>query len=278
MPARPARVDLLLMCPLVAALLLAGCSGPDPAPVSGLNSPTYADTHVHAVERPKPDGPIHLATHHGLWLQGFDGSLSRVGPTIDLMGYAVQSPDHVIASGHPGDGVNLPEPVGLIESTDGGRTWSQTSRGGVSDFHLLSTSDEVTIGYDGALRHSSDLRTWQEGSTPDSIIDLALNPETHEVISTGEDGVWRSTDLGQTWTPWTPAPDLVLLDWVDGSTVVGLTYQGEITMSTDTGATWTTRDTVTGPIQAMSAAPLPDGAVEVLIATNTQVEVHAFSR
>lgn len=260
---------------LLASTFITGCASPQPEPVGGAMS--YTDTHVHAVERPEPDGPIHLATHHGLWIQGSDGSLSLVGPMIDLMGYAVLGPEHFIASGHPGPGVDLPEPVGLIESTDGGRTWSQTSRGGVSDFHLLTTSDEVTIGYDGALRRSTDLHTWQEGTTPESVIDLAINPETHEVIATGDGGVLHSTDLGQTWAPWTAAPDLVLLDWVDGSTVIGLTDQGDVAVSTDAGAVWKTHARVPGPVQAMSAGRGLDGGVEVLIATDTEVDVLVFS-
>lgn len=256
---------------LLASTFIAGCASPQPEPVGGAMS--YTDTHVHAVARPEPDGPIHLATHHGLWTQESGGSLSQVGPMIDLMGYAVLGPEHFIASGHPGPGVDLPEPVGLIESTDGGRTWSQTSRGGVSDFHLLTTSEEVTIGYDGALRRSTDLHTWQKGTTPESVIDLAINPDTHEVIATGDGGVLHSTDLGQTWAPWTAAPDLVLLDWVDGSTVVGLTDQGDVTVSTDAGAVWKTHARVPGPVQAMSAGRGLDGGVEVLIATDTEVEV-----
>jgi len=34
----------------------------------------------------------------------------------------VAEPDHFYASGHPGEGADLPDPVGLIEATDAGRT------------------------------------------------------------------------------------------------------------------------------------------------------------
>ena len=56
------------------------------------------------------------------------------------MGFTVAGPGHYYASGHPGTATDLPQPVGLIESRDGGRTWAVLSRGGQSDFHALTTS------------------------------------------------------------------------------------------------------------------------------------------
>jgi hypothetical protein len=41
------------------------------------------------------------------------------------------------ASGHPGEGADLPTPLGLIKSVDGGKTWEQLARQGESDFHAL---------------------------------------------------------------------------------------------------------------------------------------------
>ncbi len=47
---------------------------------------------------------------------------------IDLMGFTVAGPGRYLASGHPGLHVDLPQPVGLIETTDGGVTWTPVSR------------------------------------------------------------------------------------------------------------------------------------------------------
>lgn len=54
------------------------------------------------------------------------------------MGFSVAGPDHFYASGHPGQGIDLPNPVGLIESRDGGMTWAPLSRQGDSDFYALT--------------------------------------------------------------------------------------------------------------------------------------------
>src|SRR5512146_2926265 len=94
-------------------------------------------SHVHGVDVNPADGTVYLATHDGLFRYGGSGP-QRVGPVIDLMGFAVVGPDHFYASGHPGEGADLPDPVGLIESTDAGRTWRALSRQGKSDFHTVA--------------------------------------------------------------------------------------------------------------------------------------------
>ena len=117
--------------------------------------------HVHGVAVTPADDKLYLATHDGLFRYDATGP-TRVGPVIDLMGFAVAGPDHFYASGHPGAGVDLPEPVGLIESRDGGRTWTARSRQGESDFHALVTSDAGIVGFDGTLRATENGTTWRE--------------------------------------------------------------------------------------------------------------------
>src|SRR5450756_1242855 len=68
-----------------------------------------------------------------------------------LDGFSVAGPGHFYASGHPGDGVDLPAPVGLMETRDAGKTWSVRSLGGESDFHALTSSSKGMLGYGGVL-------------------------------------------------------------------------------------------------------------------------------
>src|SRR5450756_333301 len=77
-----------------------------------------------------------------------------------LDGFSVAGPGHFYASGHPGDGVDLPAPVGLMETTNAGKTWKVRSLGGESDFHALTSSSKGVLGYDGALRSTADGKTW----------------------------------------------------------------------------------------------------------------------
>ncbi len=64
-----------------------------------------------------------LATHEGL----FDVTSKpavKIGPTNDLMGFtAAKEQGLFYASGHPGKDSALPNPVGLIKTSDGGATF-----------------------------------------------------------------------------------------------------------------------------------------------------------
>ncbi len=253
-------------------VLLAGCSGTPDATTSGTSASSglaIADTHVHAIERAGPNGPVLLATHDGLWVAG-GNDLSLVGPRIDLMGFSVLDATTYRASGHPGPGVDLDEPVGLIETSDAGRTWSALSRAGESDFHLLEVNDSITVGFDGALRSSTDGKSWQDGRAPEGLVDLALQPAGRNVLASAADGLLRSQDQGATWSPVPSAPPLVLVDWVDESTVLGISNDGGVHTSTDGGSTWEERDRLDSAIQAMSAGRTPEGDIELLIAEEAE--------
>lgn len=255
-------------------VLVAGCSSTPERLAS--QEPTgsglaIADTHVHAIERAGPSGGILLATHDGLW--AVDGNqLSQVGPQIDLMGFTVLNESTYQASGHPGPGVELAEPVGLIETNDAGRTWSALSRAGESDFHLLDGNDTVTVGFDGTVRSSTDGQTWQDGATPEDLIDLALRPAGGELLASTASGLQRSPEAGNGWEPVPSAPPLVLLDWADQDTVVGISDTGAVHVSTDGGATWQDREQLDLAIQAMSAQRTPEGDIELLIAGENDVQ------
>jgi photosystem II stability/assembly factor-like uncharacterized protein len=234
----------------------------DGVPTEGAALPS---PHVHAVAIDPADGRVLLATHEGLFRYDDAGS-TRVGPVIDLMGFTVAGPGHFYASGHPGPGVDLPQPVGLIESTDGGQSWSPVSRQGQSDFHALTASSAGVIGFDGAaLLATSDGRRWRELHPPVAPYALAAAPDGAVLLATAASGPVRSTDAGATWAPVEGAPLLQVVDWAEGQTVAGVTPEGTIAVSDDAGATWTERAGVGGPPQAVAASPLPDGSLRVLV-------------
>lgn len=270
-PVRPRALVRRGHAALGAALglvLLAGCSGtPDPSSSGGSASSglAIADTHVHAIERAGPTGGILLATHDGLWVE--DGSqLRQVGPRIDLMSFSVVDGTTYRASGHPGPDVDLPQPVGLIETRDAGQTWSALSREGESDFHLLEVTDTITVGFDGALRSSADGQTWRIAQTPEGLIDLALRPDGQDLLASTADGLLLSQDRGTYWDPVRSAPPMVLLDWADKDTVVGISDAGAVHVSTDGGSTWEEREQLDSAIQAMSTSRTREGGIELLVA------------
>ena len=272
------RRSLVLGGPgLLGTGALAACASPaqTPAPAEA-SSPGTAITHVHAITRDTVTGggagagTILLATHEGLFhLQ--DGELTQMGPVVDLMGFTVTPEGRYLASGHPGPGTDLPEPVGLIESTDQGQTWQVLSRGGESDFHALAAGPTGVLGFDGQLRASSNGRTWDILEIPSAPAALAINPDTGIILATTQDGVLRSTDNGATWNTLDTPQLISLIAWADENTIVGAGIDGHLLTSTDAGDTWTASDQPVGEITALGASITADGEIEVLMVADSTV-------
>jgi photosystem II stability/assembly factor-like uncharacterized protein len=243
-PAPPSRraAVFLAAAGTVLVTFLSGCSSPESEPTSAAEAEagTLPSGHVHGVAFHPANDALLLATHEGLVEVGEGGELTPVGPVIDLMGFAVAG-DRYLASGHPGLHVDLPQPVGLIESTDGGRTWAVLSRSGQSDFHALTVNGAGgVLGYDGSLLRSTDGRAWEQLDIPAEPHTLAAAPDGTAVLATTQQGLLRSTDAGSSWSAVGGAPLLQVVDWADddGTTAVGVDPSGTVWTSTDGGGTW----------------------------------------
>jgi hypothetical protein len=258
------------------AVGLAGCSASTTATSAG--GSTAADgrlpvTHIHGVGTDAEDGALYLATHDGLFEVGEDGRSTRIGPVIDLMGFAVSGPDHFLASGHPGPGVDLPQPVGLIESTDGGATWVPVSRQGISDFHTLTSSNRGVLGYDGSLWRSTNGKEWEQLVIPSPPATLATSPDGQLVLATTEPGLLRSTDGGSSWSQVQSAPLLQVVDWApDGAGLVGVTPGGELWTSADSGETWQEGPRLGSAPQAVDVSGSGEAARVVVVTTEALLE------
>lgn len=210
--------------------------------------------HVHGMGVNPADGKLYLGTHGGTLV--LDGKAFRTvgSSTVDLMGFAVGGPDHFYASGHPGPQDKLPDPVGLIESTDAGRTWKARSLGGQSDFHTLAAADGAVYGYDGTVKSSTDERTWVTGATDVAPASLAVDPQAaRTVLATTEHGPVRSVDGGKTFTHLDGAPLLVFLAWTSPDAMWGVDPEGGVHLSSDRGTNWQARGSAGGPPAAFTA-------------------------
>lgn len=263
---------------LTLGALLAGCAStaasPGPAAAGGVAPHTETTSglpspHVHGVAVNPGDGRVYLATHQGLFRYDDTGP-QLIGPVIDLMGFTVAGPDRFYASGHPGPGTDLPEPVGLLESVDGGVRWAPLSRQGSSDFHTLTASTAGIVGFDGQLRASTDGKTWVDLAGVDAPWTLAAAPAGAAVLATSPEGLHRSTDTGRTWTSSPTAPPLAVVTWADDQIAVGVTATGQVHVSTDAGLTWQASG-VTGQPQAVAATSTGGGDLRILVVTASQL-------
>jgi photosystem II stability/assembly factor-like uncharacterized protein len=268
---RTARAVRPVLTAAASVALLSGCAfdaAPAADPSSVERSSTLPTAHVHGVAIDPADGALLLATHEGLIQVGDDGQLIAVGPVIDLMGFTVTGPGHYLASGHPGLRTDLPQPVGLIETIDGGETWTPLSRAGESDFHALTALGEAgVLGYDGALRRSPDGRSWELLSIPAEPHTLASAPDGGTVLATTAQGLLRSTDAGTTWTAVDGAPLLQVAAWADASTALGVDPAGTVWTSTDAAGTWQRAADLGAAPHAVAATPA-DGTVRVAVVTD----------
>lgn len=264
---RRTRRTTLAVAAVVGAL--ASCSAPaidqtDRAAQSPSEQGVPSD-HVHGVAFNPADDKVYLATHDGLFRYDDTGPV-RVGPVIDLMGFTMAGPDHFYASGHPGPGVDMANPVGLIESTDAGETWSTLSREGQTDFHTLTASAAGVTGSDGtAVLNTTDGQAWTSLSPPVATFALAASPDGTTLLTTSQSGPARSTDGGKTWALVPEAPLLQLTFFADDQTVVDVAPDGNMFLSTDAGTTWAAKGTVSEAPEAVTARNQPDGQLEILV-------------
>lgn len=225
----------------VFVLTLAGCAGngSDPRPAPDLSAapllPPTQHVHALAIDADRP-GAVLMATHEGLFVVTPEGH-ERVGPVIDLMGFSVVGPGRYVASGHPGAGVDMPDPVGLIESTDAGRTWTARSRAGESDFHAVAGWGAGVLAVGRGLERTDDLETWSTLDRAPDVFDVST-PDGRDVIVTNENGPQRSLDGGATWSELAGAPVLQLVEHSRPGVAAGVTPEGVVYVTEDGGGSW----------------------------------------
>lgn len=271
-PQRGAKMAVLT----ASLLVLTACSPQVPqgsdtseSSESATSAQGYPTGHIHGMS--VNSNRVLLATHDGL----FDVSESpaiQIGPTIDLMGFTTAGNGEFYASGHPGPGSDLPNPVGLIRSTDQGQTWQPLARQGESDFHALAATDGGIVGFDGQLRISADGTTWESVDEQLPAFNLAATPRDSIVLATTEDGLQRSTDNGATWAAVPSAPLLMLTALSEGK-AAGITPEGRIYTSSDAGLTWVEQGAVPGEAAAIATHMLDDSTLRIWVATEDSVQV-----
>ena len=241
----------------VLALVVAGNE-------SGTGRPPSAGerlAHVHGLGINPANGDLYAATHFGLFRVPTKGRAERVGKLVqDTMGFTVVGPDHFLASGHPDlDDTRLREPgrpplLGLIASTDGGRSWDPMSLLGEADFHSLVAAHGNVYGYDstgGRFMVSPDGTRWETRARL-GMGDFAVDPDDADhLVAMTERGLAESGDGGRSWDQM-EGPRLAFLSWGAGQGLWGVSPAGETYRRT--GRRWEPRAALAGEPQALLVA------------------------
>jgi len=222
----------------------------------GDTSHPVALTHVHGLGINPADGTLYVATHDGLYQIPADGQARLVGSgRQDTMGFTIAGPNQFLASGHPAPGQGGPPHLGLIESGDGGVTWTTRSLAGTADFHALRFGHDTVYGYNsttGQLITSTDKVNWQTRASL-SLRDFDLSPtDPQTLLATTQTGLQRSTDGGTTWVS-AGGPPILLLAWETADRLWGVTNFGDVLRSADGGSSWTPSGKLSGQVAAFAA-------------------------
>jgi hypothetical protein len=171
--------------------------------------------HLHGVAFDPFDARVvYVATHTGLarWEEGKGWSM--VGEEFpDLMGFSAHPRERgvMVASGHPPPRPGAVNPVGVVVSRDGGRTWKPLALQGQVDFHAMTVSradGQTVYGWSGGplrglLKVSLADGTWRriDARGLDGVLTLSAHPLERETLLAGTPtGLLRSRDGGRTWS------------------------------------------------------------------------------
>ncbi|MCX2966176.1 MULTISPECIES: F510_1955 family glycosylhydrolase [Mycobacteriales] len=250
-----------VLVPVAAVAVLAGCATgeqstttTEPAAVSEVPGVALepALDHLHGLHLDS-GGVVLAGTHTGLVEIADNGRTTRVGVSDDdFMGLTgAPGTDRLFASGHPGASSSAPNPLGLIDSTDGGHTWIPKSLSGEVDFHALATDGELLVGFDGVtglLTSTDGGSSWTAGAP---VAAAALAVTDAGVWATTTAGLQHSIDGGLTFAVVPDAPPLALLSAAPDGSLWGIDTAGTAWRSR-TGQAWEPR-AVLGPVEAVLA-------------------------
>lgn len=174
---------------------------------------------------------------------------STVGTFLEIL---VTGSGQLLGSGHPDSKRELPPYLGMIESADGGETWSVISRLGDADLHKIVVKHDRIYAFDailGAILISEDSgRTFTEHFTPPSelVIDFDVDPEDPDhIVASTEQRLLRSQDGGDSWRPSDQAEGIRLV-WTAPDGLFRADRDGTVRRSTDGGVRWEEVGTVPG--------------------------------
>lgn len=169
--------------------------------------------HIHGLGYSADGSQLFVPAHTGLRIFADGVWLTPELPVHDYMGYTATD-EGFYSSGHPGPGSDLPNPLGLVKSADGGKTLTTLGFGGETDFHIMGVGYKNHAIYvvnpapnsrlsAGLHRSVDDGTTWQQramqGVTAQPI-QLAVHPTDAEVVALAtEAGAFLSTDAGMTF-------------------------------------------------------------------------------
>ena len=244
------------------ALALAACGGDSGTAVPEPRSSSLVDAnkplpYISGFEIEPGTGDFLLTTNKGFWRIGSDDdSVTKIEATIDA-GAGATAPvgnyleivfageDRLLGSGHPdADGqVLVKENLGLIESTDGGGTWTPVSDYGRTDLHKIIRLNGVFYAWDAirseiVISEDDGLNFDYLAAPPGFMGDFVVDPSDpdHLLFST-EEALFESENRGNSWRVIMDAPG-IRLSWPEPGALLRIDGDGTTYAGDDDAASW----------------------------------------
>jgi photosystem II stability/assembly factor-like uncharacterized protein len=166
---------------------------------------------VHGLAYSINGSSILIPSHYGIVSYADGKWMNPVWEEHDFMGFS-KVDNGFYSSGHPAEGSSLKNPLGLVKSTDEGKTIEILTLHGEVDFHVMSASYEShtvyvwndrpnsQIGEVGIFYTKDDGKTWTkgEGTGIEAVpINIAVHPTNDSIVAVGtETGLYLSKDYG----------------------------------------------------------------------------------
>ncbi|KRF18632.1 F510_1955 family glycosylhydrolase [Paenibacillus sp. Soil787] len=193
---------LLVSSMVVTALFLSACSN---------STSKVTMEHVHGLGYSSDGKQILIPAHTGL-VSFSDGKWQNVdAPKNDYMGF-IAVDNGFYSSGHPGAGSDLKNPIGIVKSSDMGKTLTKLDLEGISDFHAMTVGYKTHTIYvfneqpnpkmksAGLYYTKDDTKTWNKAemnSFSGEPLTMATHPSDDKVIALGtKEGLYLSKDAG----------------------------------------------------------------------------------
>ncbi len=250
---------------LAAAGVLAGCGGgnDDETGATFTGVPIALQDpgaiHIHGLGFDTTANVLYLATHTGLFelLPGSSRAVRIGGSRQDTMGFAAVSSNLWFGSGHPGAGSDGPPHLGLIRSSNQGRTWRPVSLSGKTDFHLLRARGPRIYGYDVRTERlfvsTDEGQSWTTRPVPEPLLDLAIDPQRpSHLVASGGAVLYESKDAGQTWHA-TAGGIAGQLAWPATGSLYVVDPTGAVLKAKTAGGNWRTAGEIGGQPAALLA-------------------------
>ncbi|CAM4398110.1 VPS10, VPS10 domain protein [Paenibacillus alkaliterrae] len=168
-------------------------------------------THIHGLGFTNDGSQLLIPAHDGLVSYTNNRWQAVNGEKHDYMGFNLVD-NGFYSSGHPERGSDLKNPLGIVKSTDNGKTLEFMDFYGIEDFHfmavgynshaiyLFNPQANARLSAAGLYVSLDQTKTWKmsslNGLTGD-LISLAAHPTDTSTIAIGtSEGVYLSSDFG----------------------------------------------------------------------------------